>query len=75
MDPPSFTRKILKEDLMISENQLDRYQKILAEKAAKITKKLRLEQGYDSDEEEDQSGVDGKESESHQNETQANKSL
>ena len=36
MDPPSFTRKILREELRISENELNKYQKILAEKAAKI---------------------------------------
>jgi hypothetical protein len=29
MDPPSFTRKILKEELNISESDLDKYQKIL----------------------------------------------
>ena len=37
MDPPSFTRKILREELRISENELNKYQKILAEKAFKIT--------------------------------------
>lgn len=37
MDPPSFTRKILREELRISENELNKYQKILAEKALKIT--------------------------------------
>ena len=40
MDPPSFTRKILREELRISENELNKYQKILAEKAAKIAQKL-----------------------------------
>ena len=48
MDPPSFTRKILREELRISENELNKYQKILAEKAAKIAQKL----GDDDDEEE-----------------------
>ena len=48
MDPPSFTRKILREELRISENELNKYQKILAEKAAKIAQKL----GDDADEEE-----------------------
>ena len=47
MDPPSFTRKILREELRISENELNKYQKILAEKAAKIAQKL-----GDDDEEE-----------------------
>ena len=37
MDPPSFTRKILREELRISENELNKYQKILAQKALKIT--------------------------------------
>ena len=41
MDPPSFTRKILREDLCISDNELNKYQKILAEKALKITQKLK----------------------------------
>lgn len=40
MDPPSFTRKILKEELRISENELNKYQRILAQKAQKITHKL-----------------------------------
>ena len=40
MDPPSFTRKILREELRISENELNKYQKILNEKALKITQKL-----------------------------------
>lgn len=41
MDPPSFTRKFLREELRISENELNKYQKILAEKALKITQKLK----------------------------------
>ena len=49
MDPPSFTRKILREELRISENELNKYQKILAEKAAKIAQKL----GDDDNEEEE----------------------
>ena len=47
MDPPSFTRKILREELRISENELNKYQKILNEKALKITQKLKKE-GEDS---------------------------
>ena len=52
MDPPSFTRKILKEEYNISENELNKYQKILAEKALSITNKLRKGSG-DSEEDED----------------------
>ena len=52
MDPPSFTRKILREELRISENELNKYQKILAEKAAKIAQKL-----GDDDDEEEKEGV------------------
>ena len=48
MDPPSFTRKILREDLCISDNELNKYQKILAEKALKITQKLK--EGGDDEE-------------------------
>lgn len=51
MDPPSFTRKILREELRISENELNKYQRILAEKAFKITQKLKAD---DSDDHEDQ---------------------
>jgi len=36
MDPPSFTRKILQEELNISDADLSKYQKILSEKAAVI---------------------------------------
>ena len=47
MDPPSFTRKILREELKISENELNKYQKILNEKALKITQKLSKEEDED----------------------------
>ena len=40
MDPPSFTRKILREELNVSEKEVDKYLKILAIKAAKISRKL-----------------------------------
>ena len=40
MDPPSFTRKILREELNVSEKEVDKYLKILAVKAAKISLKL-----------------------------------
>lgn len=49
MDPPSFTRKILREELRISDNELNKYQKILAEKAQKIALKLKKEGDDDSD--------------------------
>ena len=39
-DPPSFTRKILREELNVSEKEVDKYLKILAIKAAKIQRKL-----------------------------------
>lgn len=51
MDPPSFTRKFLREELRISENQLNKYQKILAEKAYKITQKLKEDDSDDEVEE------------------------
>ena len=47
MDPPSFTRKILRDELKISENELNKYQKILNEKALKITQKLSKEEEDD----------------------------
>lgn len=53
MDPPSFTRKILKDELRISDNELNKYQKILAEKAQKIALKLKKEENNDFDEEEE----------------------
>ena len=53
MDPPSFTRKILREELRISENELNKYQKILAEKAFKITQKLKEGDSEDAENEED----------------------
>ena len=40
MDPPSYTRKILKDELNVSDKDVDKYLKILGEKAAVITKKL-----------------------------------
>lgn len=42
MDPPSFTRKILQEELNISESDLSKYQRVLSEKAAIITRKLAI---------------------------------
>ena len=47
MDPPSFTRNILKDELRISEHELNKYQKILALKAQKIT--LQLSKGEDDE--------------------------
>ena len=49
MDPPSFTRKILQEELNISDADLSKYQKILSEKAAVIQRKLAV--GDDDSEE------------------------
>ena len=40
MDPPSFTRKILRDELNVSEKEVDKYLKVLAIKAAKISHKL-----------------------------------
>lgn len=52
MDPPSFTRKILQEELNISDADLNKYQKILSEKAAVIQRKLALgDEDEDADEE------------------------
>ena len=34
MDPHSFTRKILRDELKITDQEVDRYQKLLSEKAA-----------------------------------------
>lgn len=50
MDPPSFTRKVLREELRISDNELNKYQKILAEKALKITQKLKADDEEDEEE-------------------------
>lgn len=52
MDPPSFTRKILREEYAISENELDQCQKLLAAQARKIT--LQLREGDESEEAEEQ---------------------
>ena len=40
MDPPSFTKKRLSEELNVSEKEVDKYLKILAAKAEKISRKL-----------------------------------
>ena len=40
MDPPSFTKKRLSEELNVSEKEVDKYLKILADKAEKISRKL-----------------------------------
>lgn len=56
MDPPSFTRKILQEELNITEQDLTKYQRILSEKAAIITRKLAI--GDESIEEVDEESKD-----------------
>ena len=40
MDPPSFTKKRLSEELNVSEKEVDKYLKVLAAKAEKISRKL-----------------------------------
>lgn len=47
MDPPSYTRKILREELKLSEQELTKYQKVLAEKAAVIQRKIALKEEED----------------------------
>ena len=54
MDPPSFTRKLLREEYDISETELNQYKRFLTEKAFKITQKMTTSK---SGEEEAEEGI------------------
>ena len=47
MDPPSFTRKLLKEEYGIPDSELNQYQRILSEKTLKIDQKLKKDDAED----------------------------
>ena len=53
MDPPSFTRKLLREEYDISETELNQYKRFLTEKAFKITQKMTTSKNGEEEAEEE----------------------